>query len=395
MVDWKVPAPWRWGAAPGWGQQTGYSTAAGLTCYNSPMLGVYLHIPYCKTLCPYCDFVKERSRTAVPAPFVEAVCREIAAFEGPDVAGSVFFGGGTPSMLDTAGFVRIMVALSERFDLSGAEITLEANPDDVTGELMDTWKAHGVNRVSLGVQSFDPAVLRYLGRRHDADGARRACGIIAERFDSWSLDLIFGAPPIEAWEATLAETVALDPPHVSAYGLTYEEGTPFAKRADRAIPDDVALRMFQQAEEALSAWDHYEISNYAKPGHHSRHNLIYWHNGAYAGFGTGAYSYVDGIRARNAVTTDAYLRAPGAKSEALTLTPEEERLETLIQHFRLRAGLPKAAYAARFGRPVEADFGDAIRALIGRGLLEEQESFIRPTRAGYYLNNEIGLALIG
>lgn len=359
------------------------------------MLGVYLHIPYCRTLCPYCDFVKERSRTTVPLPFVEAVCREIGDFEGPREAGSVFFGGGTPSLLTEEGLDRVMAALAARFDLAGAEITLEANPDDVTVPMMKAWRAMGVNRVSLGVQSFDRAVLKYLGRRHDADAARRACAIIAEHFDTWSLDLIFGAPPIEAWGATLAETVAIDPPHVSAYGLTYEPGTPFEKRADRAISEEESLAMFREAEEALHAYDHYEISNYAKPGHQSRHNLIYWHNGDYAGFGTGAYSYVGGVRARNAITTDEYLRAPGKKIEALPLKGDEVRLETLIQYFRLQSGLEKAAYARRFGREVNEDFGEAIAGLVQRGLLEESETVIRPTAEGFYLNNEIGLALIG
>ena len=153
--------------------------------------------------------------------------------------------------------------------------------------------------------------------------------------------------------------------------------------------------MFREAEEALHAYDHYEISNYAKPGHQSRHNLIYWHNGDYAGFGTGAYSYVNGVRARNAITTDEYLSAPGKKTEALQLTADEEKLETLIQHFRLQTGMERSAYAGRFGRDVSEDFGEAIAGLVERGLLEETETAIRPTAEGFYLNNEIGLALIG
>lgn len=359
------------------------------------MLGIYLHIPYCKTLCPYCDFVKERSRTTVPEAFVDAVCTEIEAFRGPTDAGSVFFGGGTPSLLTPSGLERILKALHDRFRLDGAEITLEANPDDVTPELVSMWKDTGINRVSLGVQSFEEKVLRYLGRRHDADGARRACGLVGEAFDTWSLDLIFGAPPVEAWRPTLQEAVAIGPPHISAYNLTYEVGTPFEKRADQAIPDDIALRMFREAEEALANYDHYEISNYARPGHQSRHNLIYWHNEAYAGFGTGAYSYIGGVRARNAVTTDAYLCNPGEKVEAEAIDPADTRLETLIQHFRLRAGLEKAYYAKRFGRGAMEDFGEALGGLVDRGLLAEDEDRIWPTAEGYYLNNEIGLALIG
>ncbi|MCF6284937.1 MAG: radical SAM family heme chaperone HemW [Candidatus Hydrogenedentes bacterium] len=360
----------------------------------TPMLGIYLHIPYCKTLCPYCDFVKERSRTNVPEAFVEALCREITAFEGPRVAESVFFGGGTPSLLTAKGLEAIMKALHARFTLDGAEITLEANPDDLSPELVKVWRALGINRVSLGVQSFEERVLRYLGRRHDVGAARRACEWVGNTFDTWSLDLIFGAPPIEAWEATLKEAVAIAPPHISAYNLTYEVGTPFGKRADQAIPDDVALRMFKEADEILGGYDHYEISNYAKPGHQSRHNLIYWHNESYAGFGTGAYSYIEGVRARNAVTTDAYLRNPGEKVESEHIAGDAARLETLIQHFRLEAGMKKAYYQERFGNAVEDDFDSILDVLIARGLLAEDEDRIWPTEEGYYLNNEIGLALI-
>ncbi len=358
------------------------------------MLGIYLHIPYCKTLCPYCDFVKERSRTHVPDAFVAAVCQEIEAFEGPRKAESVFFGGGTPSMLSEAGLEAILEALHRRFDLAGAEITLEANPDDVTDDLVQHWHRAGINRVSLGVQSFEEKVLRYLGRRHDANSARRACDIVGNRFDTWSLDLIFGAPPVEAWAATLDEAVAIGPPHLSAYNLTYEVGTPFEKRADQAIPDDIALQMFREAEERLVGFDHYEISNYAKPGHQSRHNLIYWRNEDYAGFGTGAYSYIDGVRARNAVTTDEYLRNPGEKTESEAIDDNATRLETLIQHFRLEVGMEKDYYQQRFGHPVEEDYGTVLNELYDRGLLAQDASRIWPTPEGFYLNNEIGLALI-
>jgi len=358
------------------------------------MLGIYLHIPYCKTLCPYCDFVKERSRTHVPDAFVAAVCQEIGAFEGPRQAESVFFGGGTPSMLSEASLEAILEALHRRFDLAGAEITLEANPDDVTDDLVQHWHRAGINRVSLGVQSFEEKVLRYLGRRHDANSARRACDIVGNRFDTWSLDLIFGAPPVEAWAVTLDEAVAIGPPHLSAYNLTYEVGTPFEKRADQAIPDDIALQMFREAEERLVDFDHYEISNYAKPGHQSRHNLIYWRNEDYAGFGTGAYSYIDGVRARNAVTTDEYLRNPGEKTEAEAIDDDATRLETLIQHFRLEVGMEKDYYQQRFGHPVEEDYGTVLNELYDRGLLAQDASRIWPTPEGFYLNNEIGLALI-
>lgn len=359
------------------------------------MIGIYLHIPYCRTLCPYCDFVKARSRGGVPDAFVDAVCGEVARFEGPRAVGSIFFGGGTPSLLSPEQLDRILSLLATHFVLHSPEITVEANPDDVTPEAVRAWRAAGVNRVSLGVQSFDDTCLRKLGRRHDAESARRACGVIGEVFENWNLDLIFGAPPIETWGATLAEAVALGPPHVAAYGLTYEPGTPFEKRAKDAVDDETSLRLYQEAEAALAGYEHYEVSNFAKAGHESAHNLLYWHNREYAGFGTGAYSFVNGVRARNHAGLEDYLRAPGEKEESLELSEREVKVETLIQHFRLRQGLRRADYAARFGAPPEADFGPALAAMQARGLLMSEGDHLRPTAEGFYLNNEIGLALVG
>jgi putative oxygen-independent coproporphyrinogen III oxidase len=356
--------------------------------------GIYLHVPYCKTLCPYCDFVKERARTA-PDVFVDALCREIHAYEGPAEAQSIFFGGGTPSLLPPEGLERILAALQETFTLHTPEVTLEANPDDVTAELAATWRTLGINRISMGVQSFDDRVLRHLGRRHDAAGALRAVDVIAGCFEDWNLDFIFGAPPIEAWRPTLEQAVSLRPPHIAAYGLTYEAGTPFARRAQEAIDDETSLRLYRETEEVLAGYEHYEISNFCLPGRASRHNLVYWHNGPYAGFGTGAYSYLHGVRARNHATNDAYLRAPGEKMEALVISEQEEKVETLIQHFRLRQGLPKTHYEARFQSSPWADFAEALTALTARRLIRETATHLLPTREGFYLNNEIGLALVG
>jgi oxygen-independent coproporphyrinogen-3 oxidase len=365
------------------------------------MIGVYVHIPFCHRRCLYCDFVSEATPGNVPNIYVDALCREIAAFDGPSEIRSIFLGGGTPSLLAPHSLERILDTLNKRFRFSNQppstnppEITLEANPDDVTPDLADAWRRLGVNRVSLGVQSFDDDVLRYLGRRHDARGALDACAIVAERFTNWSMDLIFGALPADRWEATLEQCAALDPPHVSAYGLTYEAGTPFEARAEDAIDEDVWLRLYQRAETMLPRHVHYEISNFARPGYEARHNLIYWRNEEYAGFGTGAYSFLRGVRARNLVGAEAYLAQPGGKSEALRLSDREIRVETVIQHLRLKAGLPKASYRQRFGANVEDDFGLALRTLIERGLIAEDAEALRPTSLGFQLNNEIGLALI-
>ncbi|MBI2431375.1 MAG: coproporphyrinogen III oxidase family protein [Candidatus Hydrogenedentes bacterium] len=245
---------------------------------NSPIqrdVGIYIHVPYCRTLCPYCDFVKQRSRGQAPEVFTDALIREIGAYDGPALAQSVFFGGGTPSLLAPRALECIFATLHRRFTFAGKpEVTLEANPDDVSRDLAKTWLDLGINRISLGVQSFHEATLRHLGRRHDAASALRACETIASLFDNWNLDLIFGAPPIEHWPDTLARTVALRPPHVATYGLTYEPGTPFERRRDQAVDDETWLRLYRQAEEVLGDYEHYEISNLARPGFQSRHNLM-------------------------------------------------------------------------------------------------------------------------
>lgn len=374
-----------------------HSHVPGHFAYNTGMsIGIYIHVPYCRSRCPYCDFVSEAVPGTVPERYVEALCVEILAFEGPREAISIFFGGGTPSIMTLDGLARVFEALRTRFVFADAvEITLEANPDDVTGPLVESSRGLGVNRLSLGVQSFDDRVLRYLGRRHDAERARDACRIAALIMPRWSLDLIYGGRPAEVWEGTLKEAVSFGPGHISVYGLTYEDGTPFGERRKEALEDDEALAYYQAAERILAGYEHYEISNYAVPGQACRHNLIYWHNEEYAGFGTGAYSFLDGVRSRNRSSAADYLRNPGEKEERLALSPHEIRLETVIQHLRLRAGLSRDYYRRRFGEEVEQEFGDALRLLVERGLIVLSEERIQPTAEGYYLNNEIGLALVG
>ncbi len=360
------------------------------------MIGVYVHIPFCRTLCPYCDFVKRRLDAGrVPGEFVDALCDEIARYDGPQNADSIFIGGGTPSLLEPGDLERILKTLDEHITLVDPEITIEANPDDVTPDLVADWQRADINRVSLGVQSFDDRVLEYLGRRHGADGARDACDAVASRFENWSLDLIFGARPLDAWTATLDECHRLAPPHFSAYGLTFEASTPFGQRADEAVDDEQFLLLCADIRGRLPDYQRYEISNYAKPGNQCRHNLHYWHNDEYAGFGPGAYSYLAGVRARNDSNLDRYLGAPGEKREAFQLTIDEQRVETIIQYLRLDTGLPTTEYAARFGAPPQQHFGPCIDELIERSLIVLDGETLRPTEKGFDLNNEIGLTLVG
>ena len=356
-------------------------------CPQPDAVGVYIHVPYCRTICPYCDFNRRRLDGPVPQAYVDALRREIAGFDGPRRAASLL----TPDDL-----AAILSAIRSRFDLpADAEISIEANPDDVTPALVAAWREAGVNRVSLGVQSFDDRVLRFLGRRHDAAGAEAACAAVAEVFGNWSLDLMFGGEPVDAWQATLERARRWAPAHVSAYGLTYEPGTPFEMRADSAVDDAAWLRLYRQAEAALDGYDRYEISNYARPGRQCVHNLIYWRNESYAGFGPGAYSYVGGVRARNGTVEREYLSDPGRKIERLVLTEAEQRVETVIQHLRLREGLPRARYRARFGDDPLTAHGAAFARLERDGLIRVTDEAIAPTARGFELNNEIGLTLVG
>lgn len=357
-------------------------------------MGIYIHIPFCRTRCPYCDFVSNTTPGEVPPDFVEALCTEINHYSGAFEVTSVFFGGGTPSLLSLRGLDRIFNALTDRFTFRNPEITLEANPDDVSPVLVKQWQQHGVNRISLGVQSFDDATLHYLGRRHDAAKGLQAAHQIAEVFDNWNLDLIFGTPDTAAWMSTMQEAVLLNPPHIAAYSLTYEPGTPFGKRMDEALDDDILLRLYKEAESVLAAYDHYEISNFARPGFQCRHNLIYWHNDEYVGFGPGAYSCIAGNRMRNTTELKDYLMRPGRKTQEEPLSKGEQQVETLIQHFRLREGISEEYYQLRFGESWDDRFGATFERLIKRRLLRRVGGRLSPTRKGFYLNNEIGLALV-
>jgi oxygen-independent coproporphyrinogen-3 oxidase len=361
----------------------------------STPIGIYVHIPFCRVVCPYCDFVKKRTNGSVPDEFVDALCTEIEAFDGPSEAQSIFLGGGTPSLMTPKSMERLFDLLHKKFSfVDEPEFGIEVNPDDVTPDLIDTWKRIGINRVSLGVQSFNDEVLKFLGRCHNSYTARMAAHEIAEHFPNWGMDLIFGGKPSDVWESTLEEAIQFEAPHMSTYGLTYETNTPFWNQRHTAIDDDDSLGQYRLAMDTFTGYVHYEVSNFAKEGFESSHNRIYWRNGEYAAFGPGAVSYLGNRRAKNTSVIHQYIEAPQVKEEVFDLSEEETKLETCIQYFRTRSGLPKTEYAARFGCSMDEDFGPALAKLKKRGLLDETESAWHPTRLGYELNNEIGLTLL-
>jgi len=370
-------------------------TSGYFRAMTSHPFGIYIHIPFCRKKCGYCAFSSEVLREEVPKAFIRALCSEILEFQGPDESSSIFLGGGTPSLLGEKDLECIFGSLYERFHFQAPEITIEVNPDDVTPEKADAWKALGINRVSLGVQSFDDDTLRFLDRRHDALSAKKAARIIADRFSNWNMDLIYGIPLKNTWADTLRTVKSFSPPHLSTYALTYVENTPMGDSRCARLEDDTVLQIYQYAELSLADYDHYEISNFAAEGFYCRHNLLYWHNEPHAGFGPAAYSFVNGVRAVNVTNVGQYVIKPGCKAEETRLSRVEEEVETLIQHFRLREGIHEDYFPRRFGESLDLRFGEVVNTMLERGLLEYHQGYLRPTPQGFYLNDEIGLALVG
>lgn len=283
-------------------------------------LGLYVHVPFCGSLCPYCAFASEAGRDGLRDRYVAAVCQEIhraAAVHRCGPLHTVFLGGGTPSRLTPAQVGVLLEAAAAAFGLEPrAEVTLEANPDTADVGRFSAFREAGVNRLSLGVQSFSDETLRRLGRVHSAAQALEACAAARQAgFDNLSLDLIFAVPraPVHHWHQTVEQALALDPEHLSAYSLTIEEETPFARRAARGrlhpLDEEEEAEQYEWTVRQLvgAGYEHYEVSNFARPGRRSRHNWGYWTGAEYLGVGPSAHSFLAGRRSWNATDLDTYL----------------------------------------------------------------------------------------
>ncbi len=384
---------------------------------RSKPLALYVHIPFCKSKCPYCDFnTYEGIETLIP-PYVDALSREIEIWGGslgrPPVR-TVFLGGGTPSYLPAEAVGGLLDTVRRSFDLDpAAEITLEANPDDCADPRLRSHRVSGVNRVSIGVQSLDDRLLAMLGRRHDAAQAVDACHAVrAAGFENVSVDLMYGLPgqTIEDWRRTLDALSEMAPPHASLYCLAIERGTPMERWVDSgALPEpdpDLAAEMYELAEDTMvqRGYRHYEISNWALPGFESRHNLVYWRNEPYLGVGPGAHSYLDGVRFWNLRSPREYVRRveqtvshdSSGRAGAGPAVEGSERIgrvlesaETLMLGLRLDEGVSSDEFAARFGEPPSSIYAGVVSELSGLGLLEESRESLRLTRRGRILSNEV------
>ncbi|MEO7428476.1 MAG: radical SAM family heme chaperone HemW [Acidimicrobiales bacterium] len=318
---------------------------------TSAPFGVYLHIPFCAARCDYCSFATWTDRHHLTDAYL-AACRTDAdrlVAAGMPLATTVFVGGGTPSMVPAHELVEVLARIPRATD---CEVTVECNPDNVTAELLDTYVAGGVNRVSFGVQSTSAHVLAALGRTHDRANVVRSVELArAAGVATFNLDLIYGGAgeSLDDWCSTLDDVVVLDAPHISAYALTVEAGTPLAADPDRHPDDDDQADKYLAAVERLGAAGlaSYEISNWARPGHECRHNLLYWTMGAYQGIGCAAHSHREGRRFWNLRTPDRYLEAVGAGTSVEAaderLDDEGRALEALQLSLRTHLGVPRDA----------------------------------------------------
>jgi putative oxygen-independent coproporphyrinogen III oxidase len=353
-----------------------------------PPFGVYLHIPFCSRRCDYCAFATWTDRSHLVGSYLAAlrhdIERQIRA--GMPPASSIFVGGGTPSLVAPAELAAVVSAIPRRAD---AEITIECNPESVTAEHIEAYASAGVNRLSFGVQSMVPSVLAALGREHDVAAVHRAVALArAGGIPCFNVDLIYGAAGESSseWRETIELALALEPVHVSAYALTVEPGTPLADRPDRHPDDDDQAAKYLVAHEVLVAagLEWYEISNWARPGHRCRHNLLYWSQGEYRGFGCAAHSHVGGRRWWNVRTPERYqaLVERGEPTEAgdEVLGSEARRLEALQLALRTVDGVPADALSANDLR----ELGDLVDRRGDRVVL---------TVGGRLLANEVALRL--
>jgi oxygen-independent coproporphyrinogen-3 oxidase len=367
-------------------------------------LGLYLHIPFCSSICNYCNFNRGLFDAGLKSRYVDALEREVLAcpLRGRS-ADTIFFGGGTPSLLEPEEVGRLIAACRATFEMPvTAEITLETNPETSSRERMERFRGAGVNRISFGVQSFREPELKRLGRLHTADRAMRAMDEArAGGIENVSLDLMMWLPQQtrDDWRQSVETLVAVGPEHASLYLLELYPNSPLKEEMARSgwslAPDEDAAGMYLWSLERLDAagYRQYEISNVARPGRESRHNLKYWQDGEWIGFGCGAHSTIAGVRSRNVAGTNDYIARVQAGDvatiERRQLTREEQLEDALFTGLRLSDGIDIEDVGRRYGVDVWARFGTNLAPFVAERLLVREGPRLRLTRDGMLLANEI------
>lgn len=366
-------------------------------------LGVYIHIPFCLRKCKYCDFLSFVSDKETMKKYVESLCEEIRGFfqnEKDYLVRTIYFGGGTPSILEPEWTEKILNTLKSAASIApDAEISTEANPGTLTFEKLAAYKNCGINRLSIGLQSTQEKELSYLGRIHSYEQFLEGYKLAREAgFENINIDLMSAVPyqTLESWNETLDRILSLKPEHISAYSLIVEEGTPFYEdeELESLIPDeDTERRMYEMTEERLleHGYQRYEISNYALSGKECAHNILYWKRGDYIGFGLGASSCIRETRFKNTDDMEKYLAHPWRelleREEVETLSIEEQMAEEMILGLRMTKGVSKNNFYKRYGCSMEEVYGDIIEKYKQDGLLTEEEGSLRFTKRGFDLSN--------
>lgn len=368
---------------------------------------IYVHVPFCINKCRYCAFVsvppEKNELTEYPALLTRELRLRSFAAGGVD---SIYFGGGTPSLLQPPQLARLLEEIAGRTGLrADAEITLEANPGSVDHSSLKAFRGAGINRISMGIQSFDDRFLECLGRIHTAEQSRQAFRDARKAgFKNISIDLIHSLPnqSIDQWRSELQHAIKLRPEHISIYGLTVEEGTPFARIYPADSPeladDDLSADMFELADELLTGagFEHYEIANYARPGYRSQHNSGYWKRDGYLGLGVAAHSFMRegfGIRFSNPDNLNEYRRevmsGELSRVEEHRLTQHEAMAEYMFLGLRLAEGVSLHAFELEFGRSLESVYGSIAADLVRLGLLFQNEGVLTLTKRGMLLSNQV------
>lgn len=380
-------------------------TDRGLHMKNLKPLGIYIHIPFCIRKCKYCDFLSFAADENTKKQYVEKLCTEIehffAQYKEYEVR-TVFFGGGTPSILEVTLIGKIMETLKKAVPfMEEAEISLEANPGTLSEEKLKEYRECGINRLSIGLQSTEEKELNYLGRIHSYEDFLKSYELARQAgFTNINVDLMSAVPyqTLESWEKTLDRVLLLKPEHISAYSLIVEEGTPFYEddRLEELLADeDTEREMYVRTEEKLLEYGYhrYEVSNYAKEGRECAHNVLYWKRGDYIGFGLGAASCIQNMRFKNTDSMKEYMEMPWRKPEERWevehLSLREQMEETMILGLRMTEGVSKEEFQGKYGRNMEEEFGNAIAKHKADGLLMEEKEWIRFTKRGFDLSNMV------
>ncbi len=378
------------------------ATPAGASNLLAPR-AAYVHVPFCAHRCGYCNFTVIAGRNDLAPSYLEALGLELNQLQQPRPVETIFLGGGTPTLLEPALLEQLLALIQRWFPLApGGEFTVEANPENFDAARAQLLAAAGVNRVSLGAQSFAAEKLSQLERNHSAEDIRRSVSLAREMGAAVSLDLIFAAPgeTLTLWQHDLRQAIALQPNHISTYGLTFELGTTFWGRRLRgalASADEATeSAMYAESIDALTAagFQHYEISNFAQPGFRCRHNNVYWDALEYFAAGPGAARYVGGCREVNHRSTTTWIKrlisgqSPVAESETLGI--EDRAREALMLGLRRMEGVSLAEFASRWGRGVEQLFGtETLDRLLAEGLLARSADRLRLTRAGIFVSDSL------